>query len=248
MPADIVLYAVIAAGLIFWLRSVLGTRHGDERERPNPFTAQPEKIKNPAPGTAARPAASVSAPIAGMPSQPQEIDSGLERFMAIAPQARAGVTEIARAEGGFSAAQFLHGAQEAFIMIVEAFASGNRETLKNLLSAPLFGAFSGALDERSKKGETASVEIHAVRKAEIISAWIKDKTAFVTVRFVADETNVVRGPDNTVLSGDPERVTETIDIWTFGKPVHSRDPAWFLYETRDEDAADSKEKTVPDVK
>ena len=39
MPADIVIYAVVAVGLILWLRSILGTRHGNERSRPNPFMA-----------------------------------------------------------------------------------------------------------------------------------------------------------------------------------------------------------------
>ena len=42
MPADLIVYAVVAAGLIFWLRSILGTRHGEEHERPNPFLT-PEK-------------------------------------------------------------------------------------------------------------------------------------------------------------------------------------------------------------
>ena len=36
----------VAAGLIFWLRSILGTRHGEERERPNPFLA-PDNNDNP---------------------------------------------------------------------------------------------------------------------------------------------------------------------------------------------------------
>ena len=42
MPADLIVYALVAAGLVFWLRSILGTRHGDEQERPNPYV-QPEK-------------------------------------------------------------------------------------------------------------------------------------------------------------------------------------------------------------
>ena len=33
MPADLIIYALITAGLIFWLRSILGTKHGEERER-----------------------------------------------------------------------------------------------------------------------------------------------------------------------------------------------------------------------
>src|SRR5262245_20930960 len=39
---DLIVYAIVAAGLVIWLRNILGTRHGDERERPNPFAVQPE--------------------------------------------------------------------------------------------------------------------------------------------------------------------------------------------------------------
>ena len=40
MSADILLYALVAAGLVFWLRNILGTRHGDERQRSNPFSSE----------------------------------------------------------------------------------------------------------------------------------------------------------------------------------------------------------------
>ena len=37
MDADVIVYAVIAAALGLWLRSLLGTRGADEPTRPNPF-------------------------------------------------------------------------------------------------------------------------------------------------------------------------------------------------------------------
>ena len=243
MEVDIILYAIIAAGLVFWLRSIIGTRHGDERERPNPFAPQPGKLQNlePVPGSRQM------APLPATPAEDRdEFDRGLERNMSIAPQAREGLGAVAGADPGFKAASFLRGAQDAFVMIVEAFAAGERETLKNLLTESLYAAFCAALDERVIRGEKTSVEIHAVRRAEILSAWVKEHTAFITVRFTADETSVTRGPADALLSGDPDRVTETIDIWTFGRDVRSKEPVWLLLETRDENAADSDRKTVPD--
>jgi len=61
--------------------------------------------------------------------------------------------------------------------------------------------------------------------------------AYITVRFVADETVVTRDKDNNIISGHPDRVSETIDIWTFGKPVNAKDPTWFLIATREEEAS-----------
>ena len=39
MHLDILIYAAVAAFLIYRLNAVLGTRNGSERQRPNPFTS-----------------------------------------------------------------------------------------------------------------------------------------------------------------------------------------------------------------
>lgn len=241
MPADIILYALVAAGLVFWLRSLLGTRNEGERQRPNPYTeAERLRAQNAsAPGAA-------KAGVGLLEDGTVDLSAGLGRNMAIAEDAKAGLMEIARNDRGFSVAHFLTGAQDAFVMIVEAFARGDWESLKNLLHDPVYHSFDQAISEREQRGEEAMVEIHAVRRAEIVKAWIADRTAFITVRFVADETNLLRDRDGQYLSGHPDRVTETVDIWTFGRDIRARTPEWFLYETRDADAAMSDVKTVPD--
>ena len=38
---DILIFAMIAAFLVYRLRGVLGRRHGEERQRPNPYTFRP---------------------------------------------------------------------------------------------------------------------------------------------------------------------------------------------------------------
>lgn len=236
LPADVILYGLVAAGLVFWLRGLLGTRNEDEPRRPNPFAEQqPDKSGAPAPlATAiAHDSALSGAPAAQGGAFGEE---ALARHMAIAEESHAGLNEIVRADHGFDAARFLTGAQDAFVMIVEAFAEGDRDTLRGLLAEPVLKGFYQALDARAARGETASVEIHAVRKAEIIRAWLEGRTAFITVRFVADETNVLKDAQGTLLHGHPDRVTETIDVWTFGRAVNARSPAWFVYETRDEDS------------
>lgn len=240
MPADLLIYAIVAAGLVFWLRNILGTRHGDERDRPNPFTRPPEDATK-SPATGPTPAAG----LAGLEPGPTPV---LERNMAIAPAAQGGLLDVSRADRTFEAADFLRGAQDAFVMIVEAFARGDRDALRPLLAEPVYKAFLGVIQERESTGQKASVEIHAIRKSEIIAARIDRRDAYVTVRFVADETNVLRDSADMLLHGNPDRVTETIDVWTFVRDTKSREPGWFLIETNDEDAgAEAPNKTVPDA-
>lgn len=238
VQADLILYAIVAAGLVFWLRSVLGTRHGDERERPNPFVAP------------AADAAKANAPAAeepGVLSLPT-MQAVLPRNVSLASdvvERRLG--EIAAQDSHFDIAKFAQGAQDAFAIIVESFAAGDRETLKNLLAPAVYAAFESSIAQREQSGDTMSTEIHAVKKAEILDAAVEDKTAYVTIRFIADETCVIRTKDGVILSGDPDRITEMNDIWVFSKPLRSRDPRWFLHETRDGDVAEDHKTPVPDM-
>jgi predicted lipid-binding transport protein (Tim44 family) len=245
LPADIIIYALIAIGLILWLRSLLGMRPDDDANRPSPFL-EPDKSARPMQNPAS-PAAPIATPrpAGGLnPDGTVNINAGLGRNMSISDAAQAGIMAIVRNDRTFDAGKFLTGAQDAFVMIVEAFAHGDRETLRNLLDAPLCATFESALAEREKNGEHASVEIHAVRHADIVDARLDNRTAYITVRFVADETNLLYAQDDTLLHGHPDRVTETIDIWTFTRDTRSRAPGWFLTATRDEDGID---KDVPDA-
>ncbi len=233
MPADILIYALVAAGLVFWLRSVLGTRHGDERQRPNPFTT-------PAPGTpdAANPLAAIPGLLPGAEGQTLLAEAVAmpkdSRYVMTAPDAPATLDTIVRMDRSFHLGHFLQGAQDAFILIVEAFAAGNRDLLKALLAPAVYDAFEKAITAREERGETMVTEIHALRKIEIIDLQLKDKTAEITLRFVADETSVTKDKDGLVIDGNPDRISETIDIWTLSRDLKSKDPTWYLHATREE--------------
>jgi predicted lipid-binding transport protein (Tim44 family) len=238
------IYAIVAAGLVFWLRSVLGTRRNDDPPpRVNPFTVRPETTT--ASATDSRPATALPAPSSA--AAPGDFSTGLERNMAIGSQAQQGLMDIARADASFSLPHFLRGAQDAFAMVVEAFAAGDRETLQGLLSADVYNAFCRVLDMRAQSGENASVEIHAIRRAEVVNAELDKRMAHITVKFVADETSLLRDRDGKLLAGHPERVTEAVDIWTFARDIRSREPAWMITETREGAGDQQAGSTVPDA-
>jgi predicted lipid-binding transport protein (Tim44 family) len=235
----LILYALVAAGLVFWLRSLLGTRSGDERERPNPFTAPPPETKP----------AAVSPVDDNITTLPLAEDRPpLPRNVTVASeQIERTLLEIARHDPEFDLAKFSMGAQDAFAIIVESFAAADRDTLKNLLEPQVYEAFNAAIALREESGESMSTEIHAVRKAEILDARIDGRVTYMTIRFIADETCVIRAKDGSIISGDPDRITEMNDIWTFSRMVRSRDPRWLLHETRDGDVKEEHKTPVPDT-
>lgn len=236
VPADIILYALVAAGLVVWLRSILGTRHEDEPTHSNPFSSTQEEPDK-APAAYAPQGDETTFSLADRTQQ-------LPRHVAIAEKAETGLAEIAKIMKGFDTVHFAEGAEGAFIMIVEAFAKGERNTLKDLLSEPVYKAFESVIAQREKEGQKIETEIHAVRKLDIQDAAVSDGKAYITVQFTADETYVTRDKDGTITSGDPERVSEMRDIWVFAKNLKSKDPVWELVSTRD---GDDHNAPVPDA-
>lgn len=242
MPADLIVYALIAAGLVFWLRNILGTRHEDEPQRPNPLASQNleanidgmNEAKFDA-GEAPKTSEDLIMDLAANPTSSKSVEN---------KTAENGLLEISKANKDFDINFFLDGAQEAFAMIVEGFAQGDRELLNELLDAKVYEAFDAAITEREAAQEIQETEIHSIKKIEVLNARVEGRQALITVRFTADETSVRRDNSGEIIEGNPDKTTEMVDIWTFGRDVKSREPAWLVMETRG--GFDDDNDLVPD--
>ncbi|MBX2834314.1 MAG: Tim44/TimA family putative adaptor protein [Micavibrio sp.] len=227
MPAELFVYAIVAAGLVFWLRSILGTRHGEERSRPDPFVAKDTELKD---------APSNVAEIRKKFAQEDEISELAENptgVYAIAGKlVEDGLLDIARADKTFDIKLFLEGAQDAFVIIVESFADGDRETLRGLLGDDVYNAFDEAITAREEANQTQITDIHAIRKVEIVETKLEGGKAAITAKIIADETSVTKDEEGNTIAGHPDATTEMRDIWTFARDIKSRNPAWLVTETR----------------
>jgi predicted lipid-binding transport protein (Tim44 family) len=228
MATDLIVYAIIAAALVFWLRSILGTKNGEERDRPNPFTQT--ETKRPDEGASAIDAVFV-------PAKPDDRavrinKTTLSSRAKIEPQAEAGLRDIARDDTAFSVDRFLEGAEGAFELVVTSFARGDTKTLRGLLEPRIYNDFEAAINDRTTRGETVETKIEAVRGMDIISARITSGIAYIAVRFTAQETCIIRNAAGAVIGGDPEKTTTMIDVWTFGRDITSNNPVWYLHESR----------------
>lgn len=226
IPMDIIIYAAIAVVLVVWLGRILGTRHGSERQRQNPFTLptpQPEG-KTPENITASKPVL------------PQNITTDIE----------AGLVQISLADRSFDPARFVENAKDAFAIVVGAFADGDRATLKDLLSPSVFRSFEGAIEAREQAGKKVMTEVHGVSSADVIAARLEGSKAYVTLRFKADETYVESDASGKVVAGHPDKIVTMTDVWVFSRDVKSSDPRWFVVETRD-DIKETEGMTLPDA-
>ncbi|QCO15134.1 Tim44 domain-containing protein [Azospirillum brasilense] len=216
MFVEILIFAMIAAFLVYRLRSVLGRRTGEERQRPNPFTARPNNQPD---NVVAMPNRERPVPNAApSPDEPVSLATALEQIKAADPS--------------FDEKYFLQGARGAFQMIVEAFAKGDTATLRPLLSDEVYDNFARAVRERQAAGETLETRIETITDADVVEARMDGRTALVTVKFVSEQMNVVRNSAGAVVDGDPNAVVEAVDVWTFARNTRASDPNWALVETR----------------
>ena len=216
-PIDLVLFGMIAAFLVLRLRSILGRREGFERP---PEAVRPDAPPGLAPREAAGPVIEGAAEPAPGRAPPD-------------PASPAGqvLGQVSRIDRGFDPAHFLTGAESAFRLIVVAFATGNRDTLRPLLSDETYRAFDSAISAREQRGETQRTEIKSIPSATIEHADLRGSLAAVTVRFVSDQVNLTLDNAGAPVHGT-DAVTEITDLWTFERDLGARDPTWRLVAAR----------------
>jgi predicted lipid-binding transport protein (Tim44 family) len=225
------LFLVIAVAVILRLRSVLGRRTGNERPRYDPFSAQDA-------GGGAGPSRDNVVTLPRSEGRPlDEADARRiedERLKDVAPRdSELGrkLAAILRADSSFEPSRFLEGAKTAYEMTVTAFAEGNRRLLKQLLSREVYDSFAGAIADRERNGETVEFSFVGINKVEIVDAELIGDAAHVTVKFLSELITATHDRNGAVLEGDPKKIREVTDIWTFARRVSSRDPNWKLVAT-----------------
>jgi predicted lipid-binding transport protein (Tim44 family) len=215
---DIIFFAMVAFFLVMRLRSVLGKRTGNERP------PQLDGLKR-----SGEPSGNGDNVIE-LPDRRRTIPEGpQDPYTGTA--IGAGLTQIRLADPTFETQRFLQGAKAAFEIILGAFAAGDVKTLKPLLNADVLRNFQGAIEARQKAGESLDSELIGIKSVELVEAGVEGRHAVITVKLVSEQVNALRAANGEVLDGDPNRVTEVVDIWTFSRDSRSRDPNWLLVAT-----------------
>ena len=240
MSADIILYALVAAGLVFWLKSILGTRDDDDQnDRPGAFSDMEQNDHNGF--STPQKNSDKAANVVSLDAVMGRGGFSLPRHIRIDNKTTENKLEdLIRKHPEFNFQHFIGGAQDAFTIIIEAFADGDLEVLEDLLVEPVYKAFEATIKEREKRGEKVQTEVVSIEKMDIVSADLNDTTLMITVRFTAREVCVIRDKEDNILSGDPDRQTQMVDVWVFGRDLKAKGPEWHLYETRDDEVEDHK--------
>jgi predicted lipid-binding transport protein (Tim44 family) len=228
------LFLVLAVVIFIRLRNVLGRRTGNERPPYDPYTTRDAKrtgAEANEPVVVLPRGRSARAPVEASGPSMEDIEARLERHATKDSPLGQSLTALMRADPSFDPGHFLDGAKAAYEMIVMAFAEGDETMLKQLLGDDVYDGFQRAIRERESRGEKLESNLVGIDKADIIEAEVKNRTAYVTVKFVSELVSVTRDADGDVVEGDPKKVREVTDIWTFARDVGSKNPNWKLVAT-----------------
>lgn len=202
VQVQIVIFAVIAAIVLFQLYNVLGKKVGRQPEED--ARAQP-----PAPAPAAEAAG----------GRPNALDA----------VTLASIAGLRARDPNFDPVRFLEGARQAHETIVRAYASGDRETLKPLLTPHVMASFEGGIAAREARGETEEAEFLHPARADLEMATAEDNRAVAKVRFLAELRNRVKSADAAAEEQVEER--RVAEVWTFERTLGASDPNWLLART-----------------
>ncbi|WP_316197906.1 MULTISPECIES: Tim44/TimA family putative adaptor protein [unclassified Bradyrhizobium] len=225
-----IIFLALAVFIFVRLRAVLGQRTGSERPpfdraARNAVQGAPDSNAMPVPGKLIEPAA---------PLQTADLAPAADRWKGLAEPGSAlarGLDSIAAQDSAFDPRHFISGARSAYEMIVLAFANGDRRALRDLLSPDVYDSFEAVIKDREKHEQTNETRFVSIDKAELVGAELRDRTAQLTVRFVSQMISVTRDKAGTIVDGNPDKVADITDIWTFARDVTSRDPNWKLIGT-----------------
>jgi predicted lipid-binding transport protein (Tim44 family) len=213
---EIILLAMVAAFLGLRLYSVLGKRTGHEQE---PLIRQPVEERQP-------PVIVPSKPLAEpMPAGSVVMDVDID------VAAQAGLRAIINADRQFDPHLFIEGAKSAYKATLEAFWSGDRESLRFLCDDDVYTSFIQAIEAREEREETLENRLIRIDTARIVAADFDHPVARITLQFKADIAALIKDKAANVIGGSMSDAEEANDIWTFMRDVKSGDRNWKLDET-----------------
>jgi predicted lipid-binding transport protein (Tim44 family) len=225
---------VVAIVILLRLRSVLGTRTGNERP-PSPGYERVTRPRNDNGDDKVIPLPNRrnDVPDADAERAQRKLEAEIEKFGKGNPEIEAGLRDIAAADPSFTPKSFIEGAKSAYEMIVTAFATGDRKTLKMLLDKDVYDSFEAAIVEREAAGHTVDFTFVGLSNIEFTEAELDKRNAVVTLRLDAEVVSSTHDASGAAVEGTPGQVVAIADEWTFLRNTKARDPNWKLVATND---------------
>ena len=113
----------------------------------------------------------------------------------------------------------------------DAFAKGDKDTLRRLLAKDVYETFEQAISARKDADTITESTLVSVKAKDIKEAQLSGKKARLTVTFDTEQVSLTKDKNGTIVGGDASQTAMMDDEWIFERDVSSANPNWTVIET-----------------
>jgi predicted lipid-binding transport protein (Tim44 family) len=220
---EVILYAAVATIVCIVLYSVLGKSAGqDPSEKLNIKTTSRSKKNN------------KYNPPNTKTTLAKEVSGGLNKIKSI--------------DASFTTSDFIDGAKAAYSMILEAFAEGDKETLKTLLTSKVYKVYTNEIKKREEGKLKQVTDLVRLLEATVKSIKVNGKTATIEVVYKAELSSALFDGDNNLIQGDPDLLALISETWSYKKDLTSTKLNWLLSDVYPNEGDILAADPTPDTK
>lgn len=157
------------------------------------------------------------------------------------------LSPLLKLDPNFSKRDFIEGARMAYPMILEAFAEGDRDTLKGLLSPDVYVIYDDTITAREKLDQKQVTDLGRLVDAMLVGCEVEKNNARLSVEYEADIASAVLDAQGETVVGDPNMLARIKEVWTFERSLKSNDPTWRLADVAPSDGDELEADPTPDT-
>jgi len=159
-----------------------------------------------------------------------------------------GMNAVIALDSSFNTNEFINGAKSAYVMILEAFASGDRDTLENLLTEDVYKVYSDAIDAREADNLTQITDLGRLISASISRGEVDGRWMSVSVAYKSEIASALQDEDGEIVQGDPDVLASIEEVWTYTRKAGASDPNWRLSDVAASEGDELEADPTPDTK
>ena len=210
---DMIILAAVAAFIVYRLYVTLGEKtgfQGDDTKPSNVVDLQSRTTIKPQESTLT----------------PEDVDDIPADFVK-------DVETLKSLDSSFVFKDFLEKATSAFEIILQAYADGDRSTLKHLTTKDVFSEFDKALKDLESNNQSLEITLVRIESTTVKDIKIDKKNAEIQIEFVTEQVPLVKDKSGDIIDGNPNQIDQVIDTWTFKRDMKSANPMWVLCSTNE---------------
>ncbi len=130
---------------------------------------------------------------------------------------------------------FMKKALDAFEYIMTLFAKHEVSGLKHLVSGNALEYFENRIKELQNLNQLEVIAIVAVSGVELKKVYVSEDNLFVEMLFETEQIKYVKKAEASndeieVVSGSHTKIIPVKEVWTFSKPLNSKNTTWMLID------------------